>query len=102
MRSDIFGEWLEYINSGFQVQNQKVLLLINNASSRFNPNKHNTEQDDNLNLSHIRVHFFLLNITAHLQPMDAGIIKSFKAIYKQYYIRHIIHHIPYFFCEKVN
>ena len=91
MRSDIFGEWLEYTNSGFRAQNRKVLLLIDNASSHFNPDKNNTEQDDNLNLSHIRVHFLPPNTTAHLQPMDASIIKSFKAIYKQHYIRHIIH-----------
>ena len=95
MRSDIFGEWLEYINSGFRAQNRKVLLLIDNASSHFNPDEHNnqvTEQaNDNLNLSHIRVHFLPPNTTAHLQPMDAGIIKSFKAIYKQHYIQHIIH-----------
>ena len=39
----------------------------------------------------MRVYFLLPNITAHLQPMDAGISKSFKAIYKQHYIRHILH-----------
>ncbi|GES72569.1 tigger transposable element-derived protein 6-like [Rhizophagus clarus] len=39
----------------------------------------------------LEVHFLPLNITAHLQLMDADIIKSFKAIYKQHYIRHIIH-----------
>ena len=74
MRSDIFGEWLEYINSEFRAQNRKVLLLIDNASSHFNPDEHNT--DDNLNLSHIRVHFLSPNTTAHLQPMDASIIKD--------------------------
>ncbi|GES82215.1 tigger transposable element-derived protein 6-like [Rhizophagus clarus] len=95
MRSDIFGEWLEYINNKFRTQNRKILLLIDNASSHFNPDDHNnrvTEHtNDNLNLSHVRVHFLPPNTTAHLQPMDAGIIKSFKAIYKQHYIRHIIH-----------
>ena len=89
MRSDIFGEWLEYINSGFRAQNRKVLLLIDNASSHFNSDARVT--DDNLNLSHVRVHFLPPNTTAHLQPIDAGIIKNFKAIYKQHYIRHIIH-----------
>ena len=93
MRSDIFGEWLECINSRFRAQNRKVLLLIDNASSHFNPDECNDQEasNDNLNLSHIRVHFLPPNTTAHLQPMDAGIIKSFKAIYKQHYIRHIIH-----------
>ena len=91
MRSDIFGEWLEYINSGFRAQNRKILLLIDNASSHFNPDKYNQETSDNLNLSHIKVHFLPPNTTAHLQPMDAGIIKSFKAIYKQHYIRHLLY-----------
>ena len=88
MRSDIFGEWLECINSRFRAQNRKVLLLINNASSHFNPDERNDQEatNDNLNLSHVRVHFLPSNTTAHLQPMDAGIIKSFKAIYKQHYI----------------
>ena len=31
------------------------------------------------------------NTTAHLQPMDVGIINSFKAIYKQHYIRHVLY-----------
>ena len=85
MRSDIFGKWLEYINIIFRVQNRKILLLIDNASSHFNPDKDNNqkiEESGNLNLSHVRVHFLLPNTMAHLQPMDAGIIKSFKAIYK--------------------
>ena len=85
MRSDIFGKWLEYINIIFRVQNRKILLLIDNALSHFNPDKDNNqeiEESDNLNLSHIRIHFFSLNIMAHLQLMDIRIIKSFKAIYK--------------------
>ena len=31
------------------------------------------------------------NTTAHLQPMDARIIHSFKAKYKQEFCKHIIH-----------
>ncbi|GES74911.1 tigger transposable element-derived protein 6-like [Rhizophagus clarus] len=34
--------------------------------------------NDNLNLSHVRVHFLPPNTTAHLQSMDAGIIKSLR------------------------
>ena len=70
------------------------MLLIDNASSHFNPDKNNNqeiEKSGNLNLSHIKVHFFLSNIMVHLQPIDIEIIKSFKAIYKQHYIQHILH-----------
>ena len=85
MRSDIFGKWLEYINIIFQAQNWKILLFIDNASSHFNSDKNNNqeiEENGNLNLSHVRVHFLPLNIIVHLQPINIRIIKSFKAIYK--------------------
>ncbi len=79
MRSNIFKEWLKSINNRFRVENQKILLLIDNASSHFNPDEN---EQDNLSLSYIRIKFLSLNITAHLQPMDMRIINSFKAIYK--------------------
>jgi len=88
MRSDIFEEWLKYINNEFRIQNQKILLLMDNTSSHFNPDEN---EQDNLTLSHIKVKFLPPNTTAHLQLMDAGIINSFKAIYKQHYIRHILY-----------
>jgi hypothetical protein len=65
MRSDIFGKWLEYINIIFRAQNRKILLLIDNASSHFNPDKNNNqeiEESGNLNLSHIRVHFLVITL----------------------------------------
>ena len=63
MRSDIFEEWLKYINNRFRIENRKILLLIDNASSHFNPDEN--EQDD-LSLSHIRIKFLSPNIMAHL------------------------------------
>ena len=65
MRSDIFGKWLEYINIIFRAQNRKILLLIDNASSHFNPDKDNNqeiEESSNLNLSHVRVHFLVITL----------------------------------------
>ena len=41
-------------------------------------------------LTNIRVHYLPPNTTAHLQPLDAGIIRSFKAHYRQYYCRHVL------------
>ena len=43
-----------------------------------------------LHLTNIDLVFLPPNTTSHLQPMDAGIIQSFKARYKQYYVRHIL------------
>ncbi len=83
MWSDIFEKWLKSINNRFRVENRKILLFIDNVSSHFNPDEN---EQDNLSLSHIRIKFLLLNITAYLQLMDVKIINSFKAIYKQHYI----------------
>ncbi|CAG8844181.1 8000_t:CDS:2, partial [Gigaspora margarita] len=33
IRSDIWKNWLKFIDNGFHIQNRKVLLLVDNASS---------------------------------------------------------------------
>ncbi|CAG8476913.1 5649_t:CDS:2 [Cetraspora pellucida] len=41
-------------------------------------------------LINIKLHYLLPNTTAHLQPMDAGIIQSFKSKYKKLYCKHVL------------
>src|SRR2546421_7965725 len=36
MRSDIFIEWLKYLDNYFHIKNKKILLLIDNAGSHLN------------------------------------------------------------------
>ena len=45
MRSDIFIEWLNHFDYYFHTIDWKILLLIDNAVSYFNPKR--LEQDDN-------------------------------------------------------
>ena len=88
MRSDIFGKWLEYTNSKFQAQNRKILLLIDNASSHFNPDEHET--NENLNLSHVKVHFLPPNTTAICNLWMQELLKVLRQ-----FISNIIYDILY-------
>ncbi|GES94157.1 tigger transposable element-derived protein 6-like [Rhizophagus clarus] len=67
--------------TGSRSQYQSRSRCDNNASGR---------EVTQLNLTHIEVAFLPPNTTSHLQPLDARVIKSFKAHYKQNYCRHIL------------
>nr|CCA24636.1 PREDICTED: similar to tigger transposable element derived 4 putative [Albugo laibachii Nc14] len=68
MTTTIFRTWLGYFNDTMRSQDRHVLLLDNASPHRV------TEH-----YSHVKLHFLPPNTTAHLQPQDAGIIKSFKS-----------------------
>ena len=42
---------------------------------------------DATNYPHIRIEFFAPNLTAWIQPMDSGIIRSFKSHYRRLFTR---------------
>ena len=81
MTSEIFQSWLVVINARFRADNRKVLFLVDNCSA------HHT---GDLSLSNVNVHFLPPNTTAHLQPLDAGIIRAFKAHYRAQLLAHVI------------
>jgi len=47
IRSDIWEQWLHYIDSGFCIQNKQVLLLVNNAASHTAPEASEVQDDTN-------------------------------------------------------
>jgi hypothetical protein len=65
-----------------RVYERNVVLLVDNASSHI--------IDDPAKYPHVKIHFLPPNTTSHLQPMDAGIIRTFKAHYKRLYLRHVL------------
>jgi hypothetical protein len=81
MTREVFHGWLVGINTRFRADNRKVLLLVDNCSA------HRT---GDLSLSNVNVHFLPPNTTAHLQPLDAGIIRAFKAHYRARLLAHVI------------
>jgi hypothetical protein len=77
MTTEIFHGWLSRFNSQMKEEKRHILLLVDNFSGHSLPEG---------GLSNICLEFFSPNLTAHVQPMDAGIIKAFKSHYKQRFI----------------
>jgi DDE superfamily endonuclease len=80
MLGSLFEEWLKDFDHevGIKHGGQQVLLLVDNCPSH---------KIDGLSLRHVDVHFLPPNTTSRIQPMDAGIIMSFKRHYRRYHIR---------------
>ena len=76
----IFTDWLQQLDLMMQKQKRRILLFLDNAPV------HPTD----INLKNITLKFFPANTTAVTQPMDQGIIKTFKTYYRQQLVQHII------------
>ena len=81
MTMKIYQEWLLEWNRMLKAKGRHILLLQDNFSGHVPPSE---------GLTNICVKNFAPNLTAHIQPMDQGIIKSFKAHYQARYIQHSI------------
>ena len=75
------------MDNQFRRERKHILLLIDNAPSHVDPGSILDEQPEGYNeindlrLTNIKIYFLPPNTTAHLQPMDAGIINNFKVIF---------------------
>ncbi len=65
--------------------------LQNHLELRKIEKKNQQKKSPNISLTNIELVYLPPNTTAHLQPMDAGIIHSFKAKYKQEFCKHLIY-----------
>ena len=73
MDEAIFKQYLQSWDSMLASEDTQILLLLDNFSGHF------TDYD----CDNIRLYYFPPNTTSELQPLDAGIISSFKQGYKQ-------------------
>jgi hypothetical protein len=80
MTDDIFREWLSKIDRQFKSENRKVLLFLDNFSGHCDASK---SKKAPVLLSNTHIVFFPPNCTSVLQPMDQGIIQSFKMKYRR-------------------
>lgn len=69
MTMGLFKRWLQRFDSAMRDAKRSVLLLLDNASC------HRV----NCALSNVKLWMLPPNTTAHLQPLDSGIISAFKA-----------------------
>ncbi|KAF0147144.1 MAG: Uncharacterized protein FD143_3102 [Ignavibacteria bacterium] len=76
-----FHELVKELDAQMRSRNRKIILLVDNCSS------HSTPEG---NLTNVRLHFLPPNTTAHLQPLDAGIIQTFKIHYRKLLVRHYV------------
>lgn len=79
MTSVIFEEMLKSFNSKMKTQGRQVLLFLDNAPCH-----------PNLILSNVKLIFFSPNTTSQCQPLDQGIIKSFKVHYRNLLMRRVL------------
>ncbi|QRV81635.1 tigger transposable element-derived protein 6 [Ceratobasidium sp. AG-Ba] len=73
MVQSIWEKFLFDLNADMVHQNRRILLLVDNAPShRHSPN----------NYPNVHIESLAPNLTAWIQPMDAGVIRCFKAHYR--------------------
>ncbi|KAE9047455.1 hypothetical protein PR001_g4203 [Phytophthora rubi] len=81
MTSVLFIEWLHELDVDMEQQRRKIVLLLDNASSH---------TVSTMNLRAVTVVLLPPNTTARLQPLDAGIIASFKRRYRCRQLQHAL------------
>jgi uncharacterized protein YeeX (DUF496 family) len=86
MTQDLFRNWLLQLNNRMLKSNKKIVLFLDNLSGH---------KIDNLPLSNIIIHFYPPNCTSVLQPLDQGIIRSFKSKYRTRVLMQIISKIDF-------
>lgn len=78
MTSSLMTEWLEELNQQMKLQQRKILLFLDNATS------HVRTDFDN-----IRLVFIPPNISPTSQPLAQGVIQDFKTQYRQLVLQHL-------------
>ena len=80
-------EYLQWLNNKMRAQGRKILLLLDNFSGH--------ELEVQLvrgleGLSNIRIEWLPPNTTSHWQPLDQGIIASFKLQYRRQWVSYML------------
>ncbi|XP_067826762.1 tigger transposable element-derived protein 3-like [Heptranchias perlo] len=88
MTATIFVEWLKDFDQEMKRQRRNVALLLDKCSAH----------PSNVTLQNVKVFFLPSNVMSLIQPLNWGIIRNFKALYRRRMIQKIINVID----EKVQ
>jgi DDE superfamily endonuclease len=80
MNCTLFTNWLNDFDKMIGKQNRKILLFLDNAPVH----------PPDVTLNNITLKFSPANTTAFIQPMDQGVIRTFKAYYRRQLVQHVI------------
>lgn len=81
MNGEFFREWLRKFDASMREENRHILLILDNAPSHV---------ANAVELTNIEIIMLPPNATSKIQPMDAGIIMSFKRRYRRYQLRRAV------------
>ena len=81
MRTEIMANVLTKLNSKMKRENRHIILFLDNASCHLSSLKGM--------FSNVQIEFLPKNTTSRTQPLDAGIIKTWKMYYKRKLLRHV-------------
>ena len=73
-----FREYVNALNNKMRVQNRKIHLIVDNAPGH-----------PKIKTSHVNLHFLPPSTASTLQPLDGGITKQVKSLYRKALVRHI-------------
>lgn len=73
MTSSIFQEYVNWLNNKMKAMNRHILLFLDNCPAH-----------PPIEVSNVKLVFLPKNTTAHLQPLDQGIIAMVKSRYKRH------------------
>ena len=85
MTTDLFVEYMSKLDRKFIAEDSKVVMLIDSCPSH--------PRTINEKLKATKLVFFPTYSASKLQPMDQGVIKSFKARYRRKLLQCLIHQI---------
>jgi hypothetical protein len=82
MTAATMEEWLNMFNAKMKKENRNVILFLDNATCH-----------PKVTLSDVKIAWFPANATSALQPLDMGVIYTFKSHYRQFLMQSLISNV---------